>query len=1279
MSDEHESVALLPTNNATEPKSPTSVSDFDHERFFLDEKKIDSGTGIVLTEGCKRNEVKYEDLFLIDDKSARLLEPRPAFKFLAKYENYPAGYYSIRWRVKVFQNFQISYGFHFVVNVSYRKEEQDISGSLDVIMAPEILKPQDGDQCYTLVLEEMLVIQPHEGGNDIELELRSIENLKLHGTQNYSGFAVEHVEIRPINPQDQEPSTAASAPLVVTIPRDATPTHIIDIPRDQTLSTRNGTTRNGTTRNGTPPIVPISRLATSRGCRFLATLALSHDMAYITIWDVNSETDASVQYQSVASKEFEHAGIGDLAIGLSLSTRGDQVAIYQEPKIGQWSDGSNVQNGSFNFRVFGNPVAESASAGHTTGYELREVHFQELNTFVGYGKFLEEAENSDWEANDFSTAPLDEDELEDGGTKKNGVTKNDTAMPVDSIFVACNGLTLKVFTTSTSSKDFWSHKHSISLEGLTPTLSRRITCKLMMESISSNTFLWLDDDGLSCTIWNLKTGSNLTYICRSNNARFKDAAFRNNSKMAISPDESMVALASIDGSLTTFSARTGIAIDVRKFPGYKIEHVGFHDRDDHLFVILRDSATFILETRILDAFGLKSDIIVDKVPALTLNTSILAFFYPKGHKRGGMVCEAAYSKINCYISHQPTLRNFTRDPAIAHDKTVHKINVTANGTTVCYQLKVLVHRELVPQGDGATYWVVRVEVHEVNEVAKSSRLIFSFVPEPWVRKRTTDVSNGGDLLMASFIGRDGGFAVIGMQTLQIWNVPTLENPKCSLVFIWSQLKRKIGDVSSEKEKSVCDYYVEIQKPKIYSDDTGGHSMEYLLDGSSPTAVAMPKVFDNRYVFLSCCRSIYLIAAAYAFSRQECTKRKQDSQKVTFTYEDHAEAIACFTLAYINRVISIKNIGNEASASANNVPLATSDHDWHENISTRESRLRAGIRRVFGGVEKPQRKKHTQHEVATLLTLLLDHPRLQESNHIFVEGLLKHADGEWVPRTNRSLNPVRRVIKAKNHQLLESFVDYCTRNAMKYHPAYMVPSMQCLKGLSELYPHILSEMFRKASYIPAHNHDYAAKHAKIANLRFLSYWSYWSYFIPWSADQNTSQGIDDFKDPIFYLRSQLRISDQPHTQFPETQSTPKKTERSHDIYVCPFPGLSSYGRHNSWSEDDNMKTTGSAFTKLAGKKFFGSPAMMATLSFKWKMYGFSIWLVRFTMLLAYFGCVIAITSKQVLTSTTPDAPSQDQITERYLLNWRGFIYATAIFAIVIILYDFKCLKSMKQVV
>ena len=51
------------------------------------------------------------------------------------------------------------------------------------------------------MLEEMLVIQPHEGGNHVELKLCSIENLELHGTQKYSGFAVEHVEIRLVDPQ----------------------------------------------------------------------------------------------------------------------------------------------------------------------------------------------------------------------------------------------------------------------------------------------------------------------------------------------------------------------------------------------------------------------------------------------------------------------------------------------------------------------------------------------------------------------------------------------------------------------------------------------------------------------------------------------------------------------------------------------------------------------------------------------------------------------------------------------------------------------------------------------------------------------------------------------------------------------------------------------------------------------------------------------------------------------------------------------------------------------
>lgn len=51
------------------------------------------------------------------------------------------------------------------------------------------------DQWHNLTLEEKVVIQPHEGWANIQVILLNNEN---ESRDEYSGFLVEHVEIRPV-------------------------------------------------------------------------------------------------------------------------------------------------------------------------------------------------------------------------------------------------------------------------------------------------------------------------------------------------------------------------------------------------------------------------------------------------------------------------------------------------------------------------------------------------------------------------------------------------------------------------------------------------------------------------------------------------------------------------------------------------------------------------------------------------------------------------------------------------------------------------------------------------------------------------------------------------------------------------------------------------------------------------------------------------------------------------------------------------------------------------
>ncbi|KAF9916380.1 hypothetical protein BX616_003896 [Lobosporangium transversale] len=1272
---------------------------------------------------------------------------------------------------------------HIPAKTSAFKAEPDVTGTLDLIMPAHKLSILAKDTWYDLVLEEKLVIQPHLGSAQVQAVLCNNENVDR---EEFSGFVIDCVEIRPMAMKIERQDGVSN----FYVPRAATPNFIIDTPQLHLKSVDS---------TCPPAPAPVTKLASSRNSQFLASLSLSKNEAFITIWDMgvirnpsNPSRNIGKLYKASASAVVYHRGVGDLSIGLSLSTSGDQVAIFQEPKIGEWADGSEVERAVFPFRLFNNPLVPQRSVivdintppnrnmpknmntsanndydwGNTLAstdsssenMELQEVRMdlEILHTFIGFGEFLPETRKSDWEKNDVNSALLSSGEGE--GTEDNNEdskefgVKNIVSQP-STMFAACNGLYLDVFEISADKK--WQRLHTITLSDLQPTLSRRITCKMMMEVISSNTFMWLEDDGRSCTIWNLLTGSNITHISSIENAKFKGPTFRGHSKMAISPHESIVALASVDGSLTTYFANTGMAIDDRKFPGYKVEHVGFHAQDDQLFVILRNSATSELSARVLDTLQLKSEIIVNQVPIPTIGSAILAFFYTKGFWNRGIICETDGPLIRCYVTYQPMSSKIIKSNESvlkAEPEDVVYESSLPGEDHIQYRLMTGIHRELLPEGDGVAYWVLRVEVIEENTLLKTQKIIFSFVPEPWMRVTTTEVVHPENLQSTFFVPCGTRFAVVGMQTLQIWNLPTRENNKCSLQFIWSQPRDEKdlgpGGVAFRSTR-VRDYYLDTSSTNVYLDtETGNTVAEIKLNDKfrkKSVTIPGPGTIGARYAILFCFRSIHLLAAAYAFSYQESKKSTRETPQVSFTYEDHAEAIVRFTREHINRMMSVgiyspkkrppynNNNSNASSTQQQNnsirnnsnhsdtpalphngiqfvdTPASTtksavsepeaiamgdnvihtgtngrgkddSDNDNNDRLYRRSNPLN---RHHNKPTSKPSVSGSSKLDVVTVLTLLLDHPYLQCTNHIFVEGLLNTDNGDWIPRDNKVLNPIKRAIEAKNGPLVEAFIEYCIKNAKKYHPAYLMPAVQCLNELSDRYPKILVDMFRKASYVPAHNHNYVSSHALIANPQYkqwlLAKLKFWNMFS--SKKWEKSNIINDYERPVFSLRSQLpfrassfmnilnietSVRDERAKKFPPKQDVGAEEKKqmqspySHKIYVAPFPKLSMYGPYRPWFRDAT-ESAKSAFTDIAGRDFFDSPAMVATLDFKWHKFGFFYWFLRFLVVLTFFILVVVITAQQirVMSIDEPVRLTAEDIEIRYMNSWRPVFKATIV--------------------
>ncbi|KAF9336581.1 hypothetical protein BG006_008147 [Podila minutissima] len=1270
-----------------------------------------------------------------------------------------AGYYNVHWRVKATKDFNIPNGLHFAVNVKYNTEP-DISGTLDVIMPPHRLNILVKNQWYNLMLEEKVYIQPHDGVAEVQVLLCNNENTRR---DEYLGFVIEHVELRPIT----LPAESQAGVRNFIVQRAGIPNYSIDTMKSLPTTVDN---------SYLPLTIPVSRLVHTKASRYLATLSVSEDTAWIRVWDMsivrnplNPPRNFSKLYKTSATAIIHHSGIGKLPIGIAISPLGDQIAVFQEPRIGEWQEGNVVERAAFPFKLFNNPLVrqetlvvniDSPASSNmddtkkhspdnseqfydrngtynsvntpgtpSDGILLQEVNYTHdlLDSFIGFGEFVSESKKTE-EEKKVETADAEDGVID---ADDNGTTAKSPKTIKSCMFVACSGLYLDVYTVSPEKK--WERSHTITLTDLLPTLSRRITCKMMMDSIGSDTFMWLEDNGRSCTIWDLMTGANISHISSIENARFKGPTFRGHSKMAISPHESIVALASVDGSLTTYFSRTGMAIDDRKFPGYKIEYVGFHGQDDQLCVILRNSVTFELTAKILDTLQLKSEFDINQVPIPTIGSTALAFFSVKGFWNRGIVCEADGTRVNCYISYQPQSGKVAKSSeSVLIVEPTDVVYESLIDEQAQYRVVTAFHKELLPEGDGASYWVHRVELIEENLVVRTQKLVFSFIPEPWMRAMTSDVVHPENLLSAYFMPCGTRFAVVGMQTLQIWNLPTHELSKCTLQFFWSQPREgsdlKPGGVA-HKSRRVRDYYLETLSTTILVDTETDNTVAEIKmnDKQKKKVVPMPGpgTTGARLAIIHCFRSVHLLAAAYTFACREGKRVARLGLQQNFTFEDHAGAIVRFAHEHINRMMSIGVFSpRKKGSSPNSGPKEKKNKKLlEEDLRSAPPPLysRTGSSSIFDGVvlhansnkrdeydsvPKEFYEKNTHKDdgpgsntnrsgVVTILTLLMDHAYLLDQNHEFVKGLLNTSNGDWIPREDIELNPIRRAIEARNGPLVEAFIEYCIKHAKKYHPAYLMPAVQCLTELSERYPAILGDMFRRASYVPAHNYSYIASHAIIANHQYRktlkSYLAFWNYFKDVSP-YTKSSNINDYAKPVLHLRSQLpfrsanffhvlnietSMRESRHEKFPSKPEISEEEERrrnkagefSHKIYVSPFPKLSMYGPYQGWQGlfGDPAR---SAFSDIAGQDYFDSPAMIAMLEFKWHKFGFYRWLRRFFLVLVFFILFVILTAKQTaIFSGVPDKVfTLNDAESRYMSDWRPVFWTTIGFGCVLLLLE-----------
>ncbi|KAF9349964.1 hypothetical protein BGX34_001481 [Mortierella sp. NVP85] len=1358
----------------------------------------------------------------------------PSFKFTAYFGECSAGFYVVRWRVDLKKEFSIPGGLRFQVNVKYSAEE-NVTSPLNVI-APQEKLEEIGWGTLDMELEKTVVIQPYQSWNQSGERQWATVEVALSGSEGvgvkYSGLQVEYAELSPFHgSKDDQGIVTDGCVYKYTVKGAMDPTFTIDM-------------NVSAIRAEAQSVIPISRLAWSKNGNFLAALGLSKDAAYITVWemkylDPSKPKDSSIHPEkyAVATIPHDRGDLPELSVGLAISADGDQVAVYQEPTIGQWADGSTLCKSTFRFQLLTlrhkststpkedtsepQPVAivnihsdrDEVSAatetllvrhgnqtgGHgiqaserqaTRSYVPAGLPHQIFQKFVGYGAFLTETKKSDQDPNDFGVTHLAHTGDETGGNSSNNAI---------TLFVACNGIYIEFFKVKAGNN--WDNTHSIDLTALTPTISRRVTCRMMMDATSSNTFMWLEDDGACCSIWDLREGSNISYVFNPVTAKIDSPTFRGNSTMSISPDESMVALANIDGILTTFYASTGVEISSWRFHGHRIEYIAFNGWGNRLFVFIRNMMTCKLCPWILDPFELSSRIPVNQVPVPVIGTTVLVFLRDGHFKNEGLVCEANGSEIRCYVTREPVVaarnnvdvanptdasllmkddkkqRNKDDPKPETNDGKKSEINNDCQSGSQREAVRgpkddnkgyeVRTATEETISRNGSKCWVLGVKVVEMDLDDQSEKVIFSFVPEPWMRITAADIRRLEGLQKVYILPGRKRFVVVGMQTLQVWSLPKNENDDFNLLFIWSRPKVKSdleetirkeafnqniegmvatdGDPNENvtKQKNdeqnatdqkpsgisvICEetsgrktttnrddnksntnqgkpgvklaetepvgeYYHFIRHSIIFQDRNTGEVEAYikLTIGSGTDVVTIPGEHSGDFYteFVNCGQSIHLLSACYAYSIQESKTSQDDLGKTPFTFREHADAIARFTRRHINRVlpreyflpspltkdkaadqtiqfqetehiIPLQAVSPSTSAIPETV-IQKSDISSHKllfplrlglSVDKASRRQNSLLRKVVYSLSSLQGMRPTieslaqlkalienipeyleteprswvpkdgrHHDSLTVLTLLLDEDEMSDANHIFIEGLFNTSGHAWIPHPNMALNPIERVIDIRNERLLNTLIDYCIKNAHDHHPGYLTPVIQCLSQLSRLYPDIVGNLFRKASYIPARNPEYVTSHAIVANGSFSKLLNLLDRCFNWKPLGYSD--INQYKNPVFTTQFQLHlyrhaglgstlgciwyflptfdidlVSDlvpgMRKSFFPQIKHTehiqPTGANRLRKVYVSPF-------QFKPVSERNRQREL-FLLSEVAGKTSIDSPAVETSLRFKW---------------------------------------------------------------------------------
>ncbi|KAG0227242.1 hypothetical protein BGW42_003087 [Actinomortierella wolfii] len=1065
-------------------------------------------------------------------------------ELVANFSHVAAGFYNLLLRVKA----DSSTSGHLVIHTNIRYEAE--RGLRDTVHQELHKQKMNESGWHYLMAENQIEIRPHKNVVRINIRITRRENSDIP----FEGkLWVRSIELVPVG-KDPIDKNAKIYVTKVALPQFATPTN----PEDKKYL--------------------VSQLAHSKDGDFVAALRLLPNEVMVHAWRkvdlVRHSTSEFSQALSAKRASFsirwpsltkEEGGrtvdVNDIPLGLAIADDGSQIAVYQTPYIGDWQDRDNVPTATFCFHLFQNPLFRNGNRSeyrnHTSvnvsapsqmvtgdGHELTTINSlikldppAILKHSIGYASYVGQFEK-------------------DGG----GV--------VPPKFIFCNGYYLDVFEVNNHGLV---PLHTISLEGLIPTISRRFACETTMSSITETMFLWVEEGGRYCSTWDLLNGSAIKVLEIS---RWRYDNLNSNSRMHIARSQNILAIAGFDNSITTIFTDSGIEISQRRFMTQRIEFLDFAlYQSAELFVVLRKSSTGRISTRVLDPLRLEVEFLASTVPIPTRST----IFCRLGQSEANddrIVCHPKGDVIEFY--HLKEL--YAKDPKESGVRLpLPKPTVITASNGVHYQLTTRrANVEDSPIG-GEEQNKRLVEIWRIADnpptPTTARECIFSFVPEPWEQQAES---------WGFFLPTGDRFVVYASRTLQVWGLPTEKEP-CKLLYFTSIYRKQSDDMFNKTEMEVvlsehlrfgtvhfiiCSSGTDYKR--IYANIVPFESGEKVKDVHIP-GIPMSRT-DQRNTAENCFQNIHLLALAYSIVSSGYDETKDTGLRDT-NHEMHAQAIFDFINSHINHTNYIERITNPS-------------------LHGTAVKLTKGMTAV------------------TIWSYFRTEQYLPKLYAKLVTGILSKSNCRWIPRKHEVINPILKAIDCKKSIAVEAFIDYCVQRSADRHPAYMMPVVQCFRHLALYYPEILRNLLKKSSYIPALKSSF---HKSLV----------------------TSTGIQ--LQPSIFRRSKREPS---YLVFSHHLRFLKPSENA-SSRIQPFPQPHSNEAATPTAEKTRFSGL-SQFSRIAGKDFFSSPAMMAVLRYKLRNEGFVDYILSPFNKLDVFSILLTMASQILVLVNCVKSPEESEL-------------------------------------